>query len=69
MSAHDVVNNSGRYVASIVRLPRMADNYNPQLPWALLHGDGKTHTFSSFADAKNEARKVYPGCKFKRGIA
>ena len=69
MSALDVVNSAGRHLAAIGKVHRMADNYNQQASWALLHNDGTTRTFPSFAAAKNEARKVYPGCKFKRGIA
>lgn len=57
---------NGRHVATIVKLPKCADGYDSSVPWALIHNNGKTRRFATAADARDEAMKVYPACKFKR---
>jgi len=59
---------ASKYVASINKIDKSADTYkaNESAPWLLLKGDGKVRGFSSLAEAKDEALKVFAGCKFKR---
>lgn len=63
------VTAGGRMVAAINRQHPAADGYRADVPWLLLHNDGKTRSFPSFAEAREEARKVYPGATVKRGAA
>lgn len=60
------VYSNGRHVAAIVKLPKCADGYDAGMPWAILHNSGKSRRFGTAADARDEAKKVYPACKFKR---
>ncbi len=62
------VYQAGNYVASINKIDKAADTYkaHASAPWLLLKADGKTRGFASLAEAKDEALKVFAGCKFKR---
>ena len=59
---------AGKYVATINKIDKSADTYKAyaSTPWLLLKADGKVRGFASLAEAKDEALKVFAGCKFKR---
>jgi hypothetical protein len=59
---------AGKYVATINKIDKAADTYkaHESAPWLLLKSDGKCRGFASLAEAKDEALKVFAGCKFKR---
>jgi hypothetical protein len=59
---------ASKYVASINKIDKTADTYkaHESAPWLLLKGDGRFRGFASLAEAKDEALKVFAGCKFKR---
>lgn len=61
----DVMQN-GRHVAAITKLPKAADAYRSEEPWALLHNSGRVDRFATAREAREEARKSYPGAKMVR---
>ena len=57
---------ANKHVAQIAKLNPAADGYMASLPWVLLHGNGKTRTFPDYASTRDEAQKVYAGCRLSR---
>lgn len=64
----NVYTDRGRaYVASINKRHKVADSFHASAPWLLLLADGNIRSFSSMAEAKDEAQKRWPRCQFRRG--
>lgn len=54
------------YVGSINKQHAAADTYQASLPWLLLLTNGHVRRFPSMAEAKDEALKLWPACRFSR---
>lgn len=61
--------SGGKHAAMIVKLPRAADAYRAEEPWALLHNNGRVDRFPTQREAKDEAIKSYGTVRFTRGNA
>lgn len=59
-----ITSKDGVYVASINKQDKLAHHYRPEEPWLLLFRAGRTDHFVSLKEAKAEARKTWPGCRF-----
>jgi hypothetical protein len=53
-------------VAQIVKCSPCADSYQASLPWQLLFLDGRIRRFPYLCEARDEAMKLWPGCRFER---
>ena len=61
-----VYDQTGAHVAMINQQARAADGYRSEEPWLLLYNSGRVDRFDSQANAKDDARKSWAGCTFKR---
>jgi hypothetical protein len=61
-----VYDKSGAFVAQIGKQPKLADGFNPNEPWLLLHKTGRIERFGLQSEAKAEARKSWGSCRFSR---
>ena len=61
-----VNDTDGKFLAQIVLQPKSADSYRAEEPWLLLHNTGRTDRFSLQREAKDEARKSWPRCRFEK---
>ena len=53
-------------VASINKQGKLASGYRPHEPWLLLYAKGRIERFATQKEAKQEAKKTWPGCTFRR---
>ena len=56
----------GETVAYIRRQDKLADGHIKETPWLLLHVRGRVGRFATRAEARDDAKKAWPGAKFKR---
>ncbi len=61
-----LVSSAGLMVAQIVKCSPCADSYQASLPWQLLFLDGRIRRFPYLCEARDEAMKLWPGCRFER---
>lgn len=61
-----VTDRRGIAVAYINKQHKLADGYRAHEPWLLLHVPGRVDRFAKQAEAKEEAKKTWPGCSFHR---
>ena len=54
--------DTGRFVGMIVLQSKLADSYNAQCPWLLLHNTGKTDSFSTQLEVEIAAKNLWPRC-------
>lgn len=53
-------------VAYINKQDKAADGHIKETPWLLLHVKGRIDRFATMAEARDDARKTWPGVKFKK---
>lgn len=58
---------TGRFVATIVHVEKVAESYRPDEPWLLRYKTGRVEHFDSLASAKQEAVKTWGRkCSFEK---
>lgn len=61
-----VYDRDGQFVASINRQHKLAGAYRPQEPWMLLFRTGRVDHFVGYLEARLEAMKTWPACRFRK---
>ena len=61
-----VYDRDNQYVASINQQDKLAAGYVKEEPWLLLHRTGRTDRFTTQKEAREEAKKSWAKCSFRK---
>lgn len=61
-----IYDRDNQYVASINQQNKLAAGYVKEEPWLLLRKTGRTDRFATKAEARDEAKKSWAACSFRR---
>ncbi len=61
-----VYDRDNQFVASISQQAKWAANYSKEEPWLLLYRTGRTDRFATLKEAREEAKKSWAKCSFRK---